>query len=61
MKRISAKTVAAQLVRDYEIDNPNRIINSVIEWSREALAFIGTKESFERKECVIPIDNYSVN
>lgn len=58
MKRIGSKTVAAQLVRDYDIDNPNRIINSVIEWSREALVYIGTKESFERKECVVPIENY---
>jgi len=58
MKRISSKTVAAQLVRDYDIDNPNRIINAVIEWSREALSFIGTKESFLRKECVVPIKNY---
>ena len=58
MKRISSKTVAAQLVRDYNIDNPNRTINAVIEWSREALVYIGTKEAFERKECVIPIKNY---
>ena len=58
MKRISSKTVAAQLVRDYDIDNPNRIINAVLEWSREALVYIGTKESFERKECVVAIENY---
>jgi hypothetical protein len=58
MKRISSKTVAAQLVRDYDIDNPNRIINAVLEWSREALVYIGTKESFERKECVITVENY---
>ena len=58
MKRISSKTIAAQLVRDFDIDNPNRIINAVAEWCREALVFIGTKESFVRKECVIPYKNY---
>ena len=55
MKRIPARTAAAQVVRDLEIDNPGNKIYSMIEWTREALFFINTKESFIHKECILTI------
>jgi hypothetical protein len=58
MKRIPARTAIASAVRDLDIDNPNSKINAMLEWTREAISFIGNKDSYLRRECELEIENY---
>ena len=56
--RLSAKTMVANAIRNLDKDNLTDREYDMIEWCYEAEKLIGSDDSFERRECVIPIVNY---
>ena len=59
-QKVSIKTIIASVVRDLQLNDVSRYIDSIIEWAYEAEMKIGSYESFERKECVLKIKNNRV-
>ena len=57
-KRVSVKRIIANVARDLMLDDVSLHIDSMIEWSGEAEAFIGSFDTYEKKECEIDVDNY---
>ena len=59
-QKVSIKTIIASVIRDLQLKDVSKYIDSIIEWSYEAEMKIGSYESFERKECVVKIKNNRV-
>src|SRR3990167_56077 len=56
--KLFAKTIAAQAIRNIDVDVPQNRVYDMIEWCFEAEKLIGTLESYEHKECILKITNY---
>jgi hypothetical protein len=56
--RINVKTIIANVIRDAQLKNVNSLIDSMIEWAYEAETFIGSYDTFVKKECEIEFRNY---
>jgi hypothetical protein len=58
--RVSVKTVIANVIRDMQLKNVNSVYDYMIEWAYEAEVLIGSYDTFERVECVVPIKDYRI-
>lgn len=57
-QRLSVKTIIANVIRDAQLDDASRLIDSMIEWAYEAETFIGSDDTFIRKECEVTVKNF---